>query len=142
MTMGLTDLGVGKQRTETASRLDLAWQILRHRYDSLIAPLGERFDIRTYRVARTIRGAEFDRTDRSAASDLSPQDANGTALGTLLNRVIDDAAANELAGVLLFSDGRSTCGPNPLSVLRERTGSEDRAAILPVWAVPPSFWSD
>ena len=131
-----TDASSLRGKLDKMSRLELAEQILSHRYEALIAPLAQRFDIRTYRVARTVRRADLQSTDPAAASDLSAHDASGTALGTLLKQVIDDAAANGPAGVLLFSDGRSTSGPDPMRILRERAGSAGRTALLPIWAVP------
>lgn len=120
-------------RLNDLSRLELVEAVLKNE-QALMAELRERFELRMYRVARTVRQA-------ASVDDpfvpLVASEAGDTVLGSALQEVIDGAASRTLAGILLFSDGRSTSGPEPMSVVRgvaTRGGSS--RVDTPVWAVP------
>ena len=125
------------RRLNAMSRIELTEALLKHQNPTLLEPMKERFDLRWYRVARSVQKVPGP-GDTEAAS-LSSSESDGTALGDMLNTVVDEAAADAVAGVLLLSDGRNTSGPDPLQVTKQRAGSgagRGDATLAPVWAVP------
>ena len=123
-----------RKQINSMSRLELADRVVDRRWADLFEPLGERFDFRTYRVAQRVR--QVDRKDELTPP--SESDCNATALGAAIDRVLDDTAGRTLAGLVLFSDGRSTAGPEPLGVIRQRAGrvDADRKPPCPMFVVP------
>ena len=129
--------GTWRRQLDRMSRLDLARAILAHQHPKLSAAFDERFDVRTYRVARTVRRAPSMHFERDAPEDDDGAESNGTALGTLLNEILDESAGAKLAGIILLTDGRNTLGPEPLRVLQQRSAATTSSGTpAPVWAVP------
>ena len=123
-----------RKQVNSLTRLGLADQVLKRQWSRLLAPLQERFELRSYRVARQVRQVPLEDDPTAPPA----QSADATALGAALDQVLDDAAGRALAGVVLLSDGRSTAGPEPLKVIRQRARPSDgaRLAPCPVFAVP------
>ena len=124
-----------RKQINTLTRLELADQVLARQMSGMFADLDERFEIRTYRVARQVRRVD---TQDKPAAPLPEQEQDATALGAAIDQVLDDAAGLKLAGVVLLSDGRSTAGPEPLNVIRQRARrlQGDRIAPCPIIVVP------
>jgi len=120
-------------RLNDFNRVELVETVLKNE-QALMDELGERFELRMYRVARSVRQAAS--VDDPLVPPV-PSETSDTRLGSALREVIDGAAGRTLAGIVLFSDGRSTAGPEPMSVVREaaKRGGSSRVDT-PVWAVP------
>ncbi|QNN23120.1 VWA domain-containing protein [Planctomycetales bacterium ZRK34] len=103
------------------------------KHAEMIDSLRDRFDVKKYRVARRVRTIDDDQT----IEPLNESQASDTALGEALLKVIDDAAGRPIAGIVMFTDGQNTTGPDPADVLR-RTGVGDvtEASAARVWTVP------
>ena len=71
--------------------------------------------------------------DEEELPDVGPTD---TALGSVLDKVLAETPAGRLAGIVLFSDGRSTSGTDPVEVVRRHLGTAAPGAAAPVWVVP------
>ena len=123
-----------RKRMNSMSRLELVDGALERRWSDLFAPLAERFDLRSYRVAGQVR--QVDKAyEFEPPADL---DRSATALGLAIDQVLDDAAGNAFAGLVILSDGRSTAGAEPLDVIRQRAlpVGADSKPPCPVFAVP------
>lgn len=124
-----------RKKINAMSRADLLDAMLKQAADPVLKPLTERFDLRTIRVARQVRPANL---TGDAPPPLPPADAEDTDLGEALNRAVDESVGRNLAGVVLFSDGRWTTGADPLAVvprLRALPGTS-KAGGAPLWSVP------
>jgi hypothetical protein len=120
-------------RLNDLSRLELVEAVLKNE-QALLTELGERFELRVYRVAGSVRQAA---SVGDPLVPLQPSEADDTVLGSAIREVIDGAAGRTLAGILLFSDGRSTAGPDPMSVVRGAAKRGESSAVdTPVWVVP------
>ncbi|MAE63383.1 MAG: hypothetical protein CMJ18_03850 [Phycisphaeraceae bacterium] len=111
------------------SRLELARASLRRAMSTSFDGIGQRFEIKGYAAA--LKAAPWDPASDDLQTDSDAtwtQDA--TALGTAIERVIEDAAGRDLAGIVLLSDGRTNEGPDPLRIL------EAAGHPAPVWSVP------
>lgn len=88
--------------------------------------LADKFDVRWYAVATGLRPVPD-------PADAAPphRGGAGTHLGDAISQVLDEAGGQEMAGILVFTDGQNTGGQPPAEVAR-------RAATLgaPVFAVP------
>lgn len=106
----------------------------------LLGDLGDAWEPRRYVVARrAARAAEggADEPSGPAIGELSD-----TALGDAIGMAIDDASDRVLGGIVLFTDGRSTTGTDPLEAVRraaEASGGQPRAPVIsvPVGAAEP-----
>jgi hypothetical protein len=128
------DADVRKQ-LNNLSRQDLVERVFAAQRKTLLDPLGERFDLRIYRAARNVRQVALNQMN---AKDAPAADLDDTDLGAALETIIGDAAGQEVAGVVIVSDGQNTTGPDPLQVLRRYNGMDAGAAAVavPVWSVP------
>lgn len=105
--------------------------VLEQRRGDLLPLLTERFDVRYYSVARSVRElSAFDEV-----GGLNTFERSETALGSVVERVYDDAAGRQIAGLVLLSDGRATVGPDAMQVVRQIGGDDDQPRV-PIWAVP------
>lgn len=119
-----------RRKLPTMPRRDLLDMALTAAHSKVFEPLAEQFELRTYRVARDVRQSAL-----KAAEPLADADRQGSALGAALERALSDAAGRSVAGIVVFSDGRWTSGPEPMAVLRRWGTSHDDSAV-PVWSVP------
>ena len=123
-----------RKAVNNMTRLQLVEQVLQHQNAQLFEPLAQQYDVRTYRVARRVRTAVLSTAD----DPLPAADLDATALGTAIDRVMDDAAGRTMSGLVLFTDGQSTTGPDPLAVIEQRAKrlAADQPPPCPVWVVP------
>jgi len=121
------------------SRADLLSRVLAHQEQTLLAPLGERFDLRPFRFARGLRPGTGDDVENPGDDDADSQAAperSDTDLGSALEGAIADAAGRRLAGIVVMTDGRTTTGPDPIQVIRRHQAVTTDASGAPVFAVP------
>jgi hypothetical protein len=120
------------------TRGELLAAVLREARPSLLAPLQEKFDLRIYGVARKVRPIAADHAwnNPTEPEPLSDADANETALGQAIRQAVDDALGHKIAGVVLFTDGQSTAGPDPLSLVRGLLDVSPEKSPAPIVAVP------
>lgn len=124
-----------RKKLAAMTRAELLDTALKHANEPVFKSLAERFDIRTFRVARQVRQSSL---NGEAPAPLEGADSEDTDLGEAINKAIDESVGRNLAGVVLFSDGRWTTGPDPLSVLpRLRSvGGTGKSGVAPLWSVP------
>jgi len=124
-----------RKQLNNLSRQELVARVVATQQATLLDPLNERFDVRIYRAARSVRRVDF---TRISEENEPSADLDDTDLGAALETIIGDAAGQEIAGVVIVSDGQNTTGPDPLQVLRRYNGMEANAASVPVpvWSVP------
>lgn len=113
----------------TPTRLERLEAAIKQHHDSLFAPLSERYEIHAYRFAQSLR-----RVDLTAdINPLEPSATQATALGDALHDAVAQAGRKPLAGIVLFTDGQSTAGREPLAVA---TSSLAARALPPMVIVP------
>jgi hypothetical protein len=129
-------------------RSRLVAELLAAQSPTTLRQLADRFDLRRYDVAAGVRrrpDADDDRSRTADGRDASRRSATGggqpldtfdTALGTALERAMDDASDRRLAGIVLLTDGRSTIGPEPEAVLRRAAEASAGVPRAPVFTVP------
>jgi len=122
-----------RKQLDEMTRAELMQKAIEHRSE-LMDKLGERFEIKKYRVARRVRAMDDeDETDEP----ISDAEADDTVLGDAILKAFDDAAGRELAGIVMLTDGQNTHGADPFSVLRRvGVGESGDASLAPVWSIP------
>jgi hypothetical protein len=132
-TSGQAPLVLDSKLREQLSRLtraELAQIAMRVAYKQSLQPLADKFEVQHLAFARNIEPFVFD----PAKSEPQLPDVNkGPAswLGSLVQHVVDEAAGQKIAGIVLFSDGQNTGGRSPAEAARAAA-----QANAPVFAVP------
>jgi hypothetical protein len=139
------------ERIGGLSRADLVRRVLESQAETTLRQLADGFELRRYEVARRPRrvrdaaDARGPRAGNAAAKPAGPADreadAFDTSLGAAVEMAMDDASGRRLAGIVLFTDGRSTAGIDPLEAVRraaDASGGEPRAPVLAVPVGSPS----
>jgi len=119
------------ERLARWTRRELLDAILAAQAPTTLRQLGEAFELRDYAVGRQPRRAAA--AHQAAAIEPDP---SGTALGAAVEMAIDDASGRGLAAIVLLTDGVSTEGLDPLSVVRRAAEASGGVPRGPVFAVP------
>lgn len=124
-----------RRELNSAARAEVVRQALANTRADVWDELAERFDLRFYVLDATLREATIEQlTAERDEVEREPATAIGSAIGDILT----EAAAREVAGVVLITDGQSTTGPAPSFVARQRgiihTGEGKPPA--PMWTIP------
>ncbi len=126
-----------RKQLNAMTRRELLAAVLRAVRPSLLAPFQEKFDLRIYGVARKVRPIAVDNAWKESEPELlSDAEANDTALGQAIRQAVDDALGRKIAGLVMFTDGQSTAGPDPLSVVRGLLEVSAEKSPAPIFAVP------
>ena len=119
------------------SRAELARRVLSSQSSALLDPLGERFELRAYRFARSVEQQEVSELIENAPPEADTGiGARDTALGEAIGRAIDDAGGRGVAAVVVISDGGNTAGDDPVSLIRRRAARSADREVPDVWTVP------
>lgn len=116
---------LNRMTRETAARLSLE-----RAEKTLLEPLREKHDVRFYRFARDITQTLLDSKEPHAA-DVPQPDATASHLGDAVQYVVEEAAGQQIAAIVLLSDGENTGGLSP-----SQAGREAATVRAPVFAVP------
>ena len=108
-----------RKKLNALSRVELTDATLAHLKNTTLKELSERFDVRAYRIARQVRTGVLGETPKDA---LTTGEADETDLGRAIELALDDTAGRSIAGIVIFSDGRWTTGPDPIAVMQRVTG--------------------
>ncbi len=122
-----------RKEMNNLNRAELMNRVL-EKHKPLLDELNQRFEMHSYRFARTLTpGTEAHNKPKEEAVTTDQKDTN---LGGALEEVMDQMAGRKSAGIVVFSDGQSTMGADPVQVLRRyQTVTTDQTAV-PVWTVP------
>jgi hypothetical protein len=130
----LTDgrLDVEARRTLTRlSRAQLAHAVLQSSAKSVLEPVNAKYDLRCYSFSKTLTPLPLDATHPHFA-ELSKPGGPATHIGDAIAQVLDEAAGQPIAGVVLFSDGQPTGGRSIADVAHAAA-----EAGVPIYTVPP-----
>ncbi len=117
------------------SRSDIAQSLVRHAEESLLKPMREKNDIRFYHFARASHafapGADMAQTveQESVGTDTASH------LGDVVQHVLDEAAGQQVAAILLLSDGQNTGGTSPVQAARAAADVGTKIFAAPLGAV-------
>ena len=124
-----------RQSLAQLSRSAVAQSLVRHADETLLKPLRAEHDIRFYRFAR--ESSAF----APASQDEQPQQrgeiASDTAshLGDAIDHVLDEAAGQQVAAMLVLSDGQNTGGSSPAQAARAAAAVGAKIFAAPIGAV-------
>ena len=127
----LTDGTVSPDIRKALTRLHrdaLAQSIVRTSKASFIEPLTEDYELRYYTFSNEPAALAF---DPDGDAFVVGADDSASRIGDAINHVIDEAAGQEIAGILLLSDGQNTGGESMSQAAR---AAADAGA--PIFAVP------
>jgi len=110
-------------------RAKLAENAVQARRKELLEPLTKKYDLRFYTVSR-----QMERMAVGEDLKLPESEPKGTAthLGDAVSQLVEEAAGNEIAGIVLLTDGVNTGGRSIVEAARAA-----REASAPVFTVPP-----
>ncbi len=112
------------------SRRQIADGLLRGGKGNLLVGLSDRVKLRYYRFADEARLAAAPATSAPATDDPNRVSGEGTNLAAAIEQVVRDVPANELAGVVMLTDGRHNATDDPAPIAR-RLGTQG-VPICPV----------
>lgn len=121
------------------SRAALSQTAVRVANDKLLKPLDGKFDVRHLAFARDLEPFVFD----PAKTEPQLPDVNSgpsSWLGSVVQHVVDEAAGQKIAGLVLFSDGQNTGGRSPAEAAR--AAAQVGAPIFPVAVGSPKRLQD
>ena len=120
-------------------RAELSQTAVRVANDKLLKPLDGKFDVRHLAFARDIEPFVF---DPAKTEPQMPDVKSGPSswLGTVVQHVVDEAAGQKIAGLVLFSDGQNTGGRSPAEAAR--AAAQVGAPIFPVAIGSPKRLQD
>jgi hypothetical protein len=126
-----------RKQLNIMTRQQLLEAVLKNQRATTLAELQKSTDLRIYRVARRIRQVELDQK----TEPLAEAEGAETSLGMALQRAMDDAAGRKIGGIVLMSDGRSTAGVDPVTIVRRTAetaapASEKAAPAAPIFSIP------
>ena len=106
-----------KQQLVDHSRSVVAQSLLRHAEETLLNPLSIDHDIRFYRFARVPIGyAPGGIEEKPTEAEINADTAS--YLGDAVQHVLDEAAGQQVAAMLILSDGQNTGGESPAQAAR------------------------
>ncbi len=120
-------------------RAELSQTAVRVANEKLLKPLDGKFDVRHVAFARDIEPFVF---DPAKTEPQLPDVKSGPSswLGTVVQHVVDEAAGQKIAGIVLFSDGQNTGGRSPAEAAR--AAAQVGAPIFPVAIGSPKRLQD
>lgn len=116
------------------SRGSLADAAVRHSVETFLKPLSKDYDVRFYAFSRDISPVAYDENSGTPLGEQITEAGNGSHLGDALSHVLTEAAGQQVAGMLLLSDGENTGGESPVQATR--AAADARTAIY-VAAIGP-----
>jgi hypothetical protein len=105
-----------RQALNRIDRAELARDAVRHAEESLLQPLQEDYELRYYSFARKTTPVTFDPSSDEVAD--TAEAGTSSRIGETLYHVLDEAAGQQVAGMLLLSDGQNTGGRSPSQAAR------------------------
>ena len=120
-------------------RAELSQTAVRVASDKLLKPLTDKFDVRFMAFARDVEPFVFDPTKTEPQL---PDVNSGPSswLGSIVQHVVDEAAGQKIAGLVMFSDGQNTGGRSPSE--SARAAAQVGAPIFPVAIGSPKRLQD
>jgi hypothetical protein len=120
-------------------RAELSQTAVRVANEKLLKPLDGKFDVRHLAFARDVEPFVFD------PAKIEPQlpDVNSgpsSWLGSVVQHIVDEAAGQKIAGLVLFSDGQNTGGRSPAEAAR--AVAQVGAPVFPVAVGSPKRLQD
>ncbi len=112
------------------SRAQLARRTAEAHAETLLKPLGEKFDTRCVGFASEMQPLAADLA-QGKLPEPKPAEGGGTLLGDVLEKVLDEAGGGKMSAIVVFSDGQIT-GGEPLSAAAQRAAKFG----VPIFAVP------
>jgi len=124
-----------RTQLESLSRSTVADLLIRHVDQTLLEPLRKDHDIRFYSFARNTdafapaSGTDGDPPQQEAGADTASH------LGDAIAHVLDEAAGQQVAAMLLLSDGQNTGGVSPAQAARAAADVRTKIFVGPIGSV-------
>ena len=110
-------------------RAKLAEDVVQARRKELLEPLSKKYDLRFYAMSRQLERMAVG--DNFKLPEAEPK-GSATHLGDAVTQLVEEAAGNEIAGIVLVTDGQNTGGRSIVEAARAA-----REASAPIFTVPP-----
>ena len=114
------------------SRADLADAAIRHSVDTFLKPLSKDYDVRFYSFSRDANPIAYDENTGTPLGEQTTEPGNGSHLGDALSHVLAEAAGQQVAGMLLLSDGENTGGESPVQATRAAADVRTAIYVAPI----------
>jgi len=118
------------------SRTQLAQQVVRNSGKTFLEPLQDDYDLQFYSFGGQASPVTFDFSETQSHLD-SSENVSSSHIGEAVFRVLDDAAGQQVAGVLLLSDGQNTGGRSPSQAARAASENQTPLFVIPVGSSQP-----
>ncbi|MEQ8764914.1 MAG: VWA domain-containing protein [Planctomycetota bacterium] len=105
---------------EEVPRSELVTKALGNKDTGILAELEDRFDLEMYRFSSELQPIPSNEALKLEA------DGQSTRLGTAIEQAMGDAYGRDVAGLIVFTDGRSNAGTDPLEAAARARGNEVR----------------
>ena len=113
------------------SRSRLAQLVLNQAKSSLFDPISKQFDLQVMTFSKDIQPIAME-PNQFALPEPTPPGGTGTYIGSAIGHVINEAAGQPIAGIILVSDGENTGGRSPLEVAYQCQRNNTPIFTLPV----------
>ena len=130
------ETGAGELDPETRKalnridRAELAASAIRNADESLLTPLQEDYELRYYTFSRKPAPLTFDpASDEPAGTENS---GTSSRIGETIYHVLEEAAGQQVAGMLLLSDGQNTGGRSPSQAARAAADAGTPIFVAPM----------
>lgn len=118
-----------KKTINDKNRADLAHAIFQSARPDWLKELSDRFDVRYFSVARETEPLSDPFAEFNSTSGVSAE-GPATHIGTAIYHVLEDAAGQTVAAMVLFSDGQNTGGLSPSESIAAANGA--KTPLFPV----------
>lgn len=117
---------------EKLSRIELVQAALRNARIDLLNSFARRSDVAVYRFDRSAEAVETGDSEQNAWIEQLPASGDQTALGDAIRQAISRKRGQNLAGIVLITDGAANSGLSPLDA--SRLARQDAAPLF-IWGV-------
>jgi hypothetical protein len=118
-----------RQVLNDLSRAQLAHTVIEASGDQLLKPIGDRFDLRVFGVADGCTPIEIE-MDPTRLGAAPAADGGRSAIGNAIEEIIEQAAGQQIAGILVFTDGQNNGGASLAHAAA--TAARANAPVFPV----------
>ncbi len=112
-------------------RAELAQTVVRAAKESFLEPLKDDYELRVYSFSRELTPIVFDAEDTETAAVIS-DGGTSSRIGEAIFRVLEEAAGQQVAGILLMSDGQNTGGRSPSQAARAAADAKTPLFVAPL----------
>jgi len=112
-------------------RAELAQTVVRASKESFLKPLEDEYELRVYTFSRDLTPVQFNVDDTQPIA-VTTDGGTSSQLGEAILGVFEEAAGQQVAGMLLMSDGQNTGGRSPSQAARTAADAKTPVFVTPL----------